>query len=198
MANTKPKLTKRDQQRIETRQRVFDAAIAEFVRVGVDKAQVEAIVKNAEVSIGTYYRYFPTKDAVLFELLMQYVTDIAQLISANTQGKEMSLQQLLAATIDPLFDFYEQNNKVLIREIFSVVVKQPPQDFDWVSIPLLAPIIARFEQEYQQGKIIYADPAQPTRLFFTSILGFLTSMNPIRHRQEAHEFIAVFLRGIQK
>ena len=63
------KLRPRDIQRLETRQKVFRAAIAEFERVGVNSAQIDNITRAAGVSVGTYYRYFPTRNDVIFELL---------------------------------------------------------------------------------------------------------------------------------
>lgn len=198
MTEKKSKLTKRDIQRIETRNLVFEAALDEFKRVGVANAQIEAIVKKANVSIGTYYRYFPSKDDVLFELMLRYITELADIAATtNSNKRSLSLQKQLASMIDILFTFYEQQDETLVREVFGIVVKQQPRDFDWISIPLLIPVIEGFESAYHRGESIYPDPARPTRLFFTAILGFITAMNPVRCREEAEEFVQLFLRGIR-
>lgn len=52
---------------IETRRRVYEAAIAEFQRVGVEAARIEDIVSAAGVSWGTFFTYFPTKEDVILE-----------------------------------------------------------------------------------------------------------------------------------
>jgi TetR/AcrR family transcriptional repressor of uid operon len=52
---------------IETRRRVFEAAIAEFQRSGVEAARIEDIVAAAGVSWGTFFTYFPSKDDVVLE-----------------------------------------------------------------------------------------------------------------------------------
>lgn len=52
---------------VETRRRVYEAAVSEFARVGIDQARVEDIVAAAGVAWGTFYRYFPRKEDVLFE-----------------------------------------------------------------------------------------------------------------------------------
>src|SRR6185436_2541671 len=59
----------RTRARLETRGRVFEAATAEFRRVGVASAQIEDIVRAAGVARGTFYLHFPTKDHVLLEIL---------------------------------------------------------------------------------------------------------------------------------
>jgi AcrR family transcriptional regulator len=48
-----------------TRQRLYEAALAEYARVGVTDARVEDIVAAADVSWGTFFHYFPAKEDVL-------------------------------------------------------------------------------------------------------------------------------------
>lgn len=65
-APTKPR-TRRDRQRVDTCARVFDAALAEFRRVGVEQARVSDICAAAGVAKGTFFFHFATKDDVLLE-----------------------------------------------------------------------------------------------------------------------------------
>jgi AcrR family transcriptional regulator len=57
----------REARRLETRARLFDAALAEISRQGVAAADVSAIVADAGVARGTFYFHFPTKEHVLIE-----------------------------------------------------------------------------------------------------------------------------------
>lgn len=59
--------TSRDRQRQDTFERVFEAALAEFRRVGVEKARVSDICHAAGVAKGTFFFHFATKDDVLLE-----------------------------------------------------------------------------------------------------------------------------------
>jgi AcrR family transcriptional regulator len=59
----------RTRRRLAPRDRLFEAAIAEFRGRGVAAAQIEAIVNAARVARGTFYLHFPTKDHVLLEVL---------------------------------------------------------------------------------------------------------------------------------
>ncbi|MBO2458675.1 TetR/AcrR family transcriptional regulator [Actinomadura violacea] len=52
---------------IATRRRVYEAAVAEFERSGVEAARIEDIVAAAGVSWGTFFTYFPSKDDVVLE-----------------------------------------------------------------------------------------------------------------------------------
>ena len=58
----------RETRRLQTRQRILGAAIAEFKRSGMTAADVGAIVAAAGVAHGTFYFHFPTKEHVLLEL----------------------------------------------------------------------------------------------------------------------------------
>ncbi len=58
---------RRRQQREETRQRVYEAALEVFRTDGVVAARIEDITDKAGVSRGSFYFHFPTKDHVLLE-----------------------------------------------------------------------------------------------------------------------------------
>src|SRR5437764_1830273 len=58
----------REVRRLQTRGRLFDAALAEIARQGLAAADVAAIAASAGVVRGTFYFHFPTKEHVLIEL----------------------------------------------------------------------------------------------------------------------------------
>src|ERR1700742_1457081 len=62
------KLSVREAKRLQTRERLLGAAIAEFKRSGMAEADVGAIVAAAGVAHGTFFFHFPTKEHVLLEL----------------------------------------------------------------------------------------------------------------------------------
>jgi AcrR family transcriptional regulator len=62
------KLSAREARRLQTRERLMGAAIAEFKRAGMAEADVSAIVTAAGVAHGTFFFHFPTKEHVMLEL----------------------------------------------------------------------------------------------------------------------------------
>jgi AcrR family transcriptional regulator len=58
----------REAKRLQTRERLMGAAIAEFKRAGTAEADVGTIVAAAGVAHGTFFFHFPTKEHVLLEL----------------------------------------------------------------------------------------------------------------------------------
>lgn len=65
---TVEKPSARDAKRLQTRERLLGAAIAEFKRAGMADADVGSIVTAAGVAHGTFFFHFPTKEHVLLEL----------------------------------------------------------------------------------------------------------------------------------
>jgi AcrR family transcriptional regulator len=55
------------------RERIVEAARAAFAEQGPD-AQIDDIARRAEVGVGTVYRHFPTKDALIGELIRLKLT----------------------------------------------------------------------------------------------------------------------------
>jgi AcrR family transcriptional regulator len=62
------RLSAREAKRLQTKERLMGAAIAEFTRAGMAEADVSAIVAAAGVAHGTFFFHFPTKEHVLLEL----------------------------------------------------------------------------------------------------------------------------------
>lgn len=58
----------REARRLETRSRLFEAAVSEIRQRGLAGADVSAIASAAGVARGTFYFHFPTKEHVLIEV----------------------------------------------------------------------------------------------------------------------------------
>jgi AcrR family transcriptional regulator len=52
------------------RERILEAAVEVFSEQGVD-AQIDDVARRADLGVGTIYRHFPTKDALVAELVRQ-------------------------------------------------------------------------------------------------------------------------------
>jgi AcrR family transcriptional regulator len=86
----------REARRLETRARLFDAALAEIGRSGLAAADVSAIASAAGVVRGTFYFHFPTKEHVLVELERnEETTIVAELRDAPAGAGDLSSVLLL-------------------------------------------------------------------------------------------------------
>jgi AcrR family transcriptional regulator len=66
------------------REKVLDAAHLAFAELGLH-AQVEDIARRAGVGVGTVYRHFPTKDALVAALAEAHFDRLADIVQAGTQ-----------------------------------------------------------------------------------------------------------------
>jgi AcrR family transcriptional regulator len=78
---TVDKPSARETKRLQTRERLMGAAIAEFKRSGIAAADVSAIVTAAGVAHYTFFFHFPTKEHVLLELERREEERIAKQLS---------------------------------------------------------------------------------------------------------------------
>ena len=85
----------RETQRLETRARLFDAAVAEIKRSGLARADVSAIVAAAGVARGTFYFHFPTKEHVVVELERNEEARIIAKLDPQSKDLSSLLTQLV-------------------------------------------------------------------------------------------------------
>jgi AcrR family transcriptional regulator len=61
------RITKRKQQALNTRRKIFDTAIKLFAKKGYERVTVDDICRKAGVSKGSFYNHFKSKDQVIIE-----------------------------------------------------------------------------------------------------------------------------------
>ncbi|MBI5105090.1 MAG: TetR/AcrR family transcriptional regulator [Solirubrobacterales bacterium] len=77
MSATEPRAMRADARR--NRERILDVARRLLADKGAD-VQIDDIARTAGVGVGTFYRHFPTKDALIGELLVRKFRDRAEQI----------------------------------------------------------------------------------------------------------------------
>jgi TetR/AcrR family transcriptional repressor of uid operon len=176
-AENAARFTSRDQQRLDTKERVFEAALAEFARVGVAQTQIERIVALAGVSVGTFYRYFPGKDAVLLELQERLVRDVIRNFQERA-SRARTLRELLHAFAESVLATPSDEPLDLQREAIAVIVRTPWPVPDWRGNPLFGPLTAAFARAQEAGEIRKEHaPEKLTQLLTTCVFGFATGVS---------------------
>jgi len=99
---------RREQDRARRKQEILLAARAVFVQVGFRRATVDAVARRAEVGKGTIYLYFENKEAILAELLLQALGELAgQLQAASDSCPVLHSDQRLRALADAYLAFVQ-------------------------------------------------------------------------------------------
>jgi AcrR family transcriptional regulator len=81
------KVSLRDRRTAATRQRILDAAFALFVDQGFDATTIDEIAERADVAPRTFFRYFATKEALLFHEFEQRLAEVHDRITRRPTGE---------------------------------------------------------------------------------------------------------------
>ncbi len=82
-------ISRRERKKLETHQGLLEAALALFREKGFDETTVEEITEHADVAKGTFFNYFPSKEALLSELAVWQFTQLREALDVN-QGAPSS------------------------------------------------------------------------------------------------------------
>lgn len=80
---------------LRTRAQIVEAARDEFGERGYALTTTRSIAERARVATGTFYHYFPDKDAVLREITAERVDALEQRISANRLSEQLQTGEAL-------------------------------------------------------------------------------------------------------
>jgi AcrR family transcriptional regulator len=100
------------------RERILESAIAVFAESGAE-AQIDDVARLAGVGVGTVYRHFPTKEALMTELVRQ------KFQSLGARAREAL--ELPGEPFEVLADLMRRNAEALQRDI---VMQQTLAGFD--------------------------------------------------------------------
>lgn len=104
--DTVQKVGLREEKKQETREALFQHAIARYREVGFDEARVQDVASQVRVSLKTFYNYFPTKDAILDEFVIRVLDDFRTRAEAALANDEtpvrLRLDQLILNLAEPI------------------------------------------------------------------------------------------------
>jgi AcrR family transcriptional regulator len=103
------------QRRQQTSRDLLDAARGVLAEKGYHGAKVVDIARAARVGVGTFYLYYPTKEAIFIELVEDTIRKLKQeldALHASTNDPRLASRK----SVEALFRFAQEN-----RELFRIV-----------------------------------------------------------------------------
>jgi AcrR family transcriptional regulator len=85
-----------------TRQRIFESAMELFVSRGYEKTTMRMIADRASVNVALSYRYFPSKEHLVFEFYRNFTRDFIER-SAPVLAASSGLEARLTGVIETMF-----------------------------------------------------------------------------------------------
>lgn len=180
---------RRERQVGSTRSRLFAAAIAEFRRVGFDRANVARIAREAGVSRPSFYFHFPTKEHVLLELQWLEERALAERLEA-TRGLRETLHELGEGLIAWEAKLGDSD---LFRDMFSIYARRPAGlPIEEQPFPIVAALTRHFADAAARGELRAGLEAEAAaRVCLTSLLGLLIGL-PSAPDQRRADFDLLF------
>jgi TetR/AcrR family transcriptional regulator, cholesterol catabolism regulator len=136
--------SRRERKKEETRRRIFDAAVSLFRERGFEATTVDEITERADVGRGTFFNYFPRKEAVFSFIAEEQTREIDELLPGLAASDEPTFAILLRV-LHKVAAGYMQDPEVS-RMVLGEWIKrstQPDADTEHRSRRFLAAMIER-------------------------------------------------------
>ncbi len=166
----------RETQRLETRARLFDAAVAEISRSGLAGADVSTIVAATGVARGTFYFHFPTKEHVVVEAeRAEEAKIVAQL--GKRQPEPTDLSSMLSQLVREVLAAERRLGPVFFRDMLGLHFSSSrPVEDELSEHPLAEFVIAAIAEAQAAGRVSRdADPGELGVFFLTGLFALLAT-----------------------
>lgn len=194
------RLSAREAKRLQTRERLMGAAIAEFARAGMAEADVGSIVAAAGVAHGTFFFHFPTKEHVLLELERREEERIAKQFAQFLKAKH-DLAGALNEAVRLVVGLERRLGDRLFNDFLALHFSQTrPQTEDGRDHPLIMLVAEEIAGAQRRGE---TDPdVNPMNSAVFFLLGLYALLITTKHWPTGHtlleDFVARTLRSLQR
>ena len=107
---------------------ILAAAINVFAELGFFEAKIAKIAEMANVSIGSIYVYYKSKDDILFKIFEQIWGGLYRNLDSLVIRKDISMVEKYDSMIDMIFDTFTENSStaiVIAHEQQRILMRSP-------------------------------------------------------------------------
>ncbi|MEZ0342109.1 TetR/AcrR family transcriptional regulator [Mycobacterium sp. pV006] len=188
----------REVRRLQTRERLLGAAVAEFKRSGLAAADVHAIVTAAGVAHGTFFFHFPTKEHVLLELERREEERIARQLT-RFAAADRELAAVFDEAIRQVRGLEHRLGPLLFRDFLALHFSptRPPVD-ESAYHPFIVAVADEVEAARTSGRTDEdIDPVNTAVFFLLGLYALLTTTQDWPSQKTMlDDYVARTLRGI--
>jgi len=197
--------SKSDKQR-----KILEASIKLFAEKGYANTSTAEIAKCANVSVGTLFNYYKTKEKLLFAIVLPAITSIFPKIVLESDQKlvlqlSTSFEEFVKGIIKSKLVFLDKN-----RELIQVIIKEVLykgelkseilNHFTTYGLPFLNHSVAHFKDN---GELKDLPTEQIVRFIITNLSGFFISHmliqpNTLVSENEIDELISTMMDGLKR
>ena len=188
----------REAKRLQTRERLMGAAIAEFKRSGMAEADVSAIVAAAGVAHGTFFFHFPTKQHVLLELEQREEERIAKQLGKYADSKR-NLSSILKEAVRLVLGLERRLGAMLFKDFLALHFSQTRPADESKEHPVIVRVAQEIERAQQRGNVDSdVNPVNSAVFFLLGLYALLTTTHDWPTQREIlDDYVVRTLRGIE-
>jgi AcrR family transcriptional regulator len=193
------KQSARETRRLQTRERILGAAIAEFKRSGMAGADVNAIVAAAGVAHGTFFFHFPSKEHVLLALEGREEARMAAEFGRFLESHH-DLVGALTAVVHLVARLELRLGPLLFKELLALHFSPTrPNKDEWTDHPVIVLLVREIERARGDGEVHpEVDAFYSAAFFLLGIYGVLTTMSSFDTRDTMlAKLVATAVRGLE-
>jgi AcrR family transcriptional regulator len=194
-------LSARDAQRLETRARVFDAAVTEIGRSGLAGADVSTIAAAAGVARGTFYFHFPTKEHVVVEVERAEEAKIVARLGTR-QSEPTDLVSMLSLLVREVLAAERRLGPMFFRDMLGLHFSSTrPVEDELSEHPLAECVVAAIAQAQAAGRVTPDADAGELGVFFLTGLFALLATNASAPQARAvlmDRYAKTIVQGMEK
>jgi AcrR family transcriptional regulator len=175
------------------RRRLLEAADTLIHEQGFPSLRIEEIVEQANLSIGTFYLYFESKDDLFINLVIESTAELRRRLEAASKTTGTVLQRLLGQVLDTYLDFVKEHERGFLyyHNVGHVDTTVGPLSI-WACNQCASALRPLLEEGIAQGEIRRTDPellAQAMVGLTQHIAGYWLQHQEVYSREQIKDFL---------
>lgn len=189
-------LTRTQKRQRETKERIFRVAMELFIKNGFENTTVSEITEAADIGKGTFFTYFPTKEAVfkqLGEMTMEMMSAAAE---GGIEAKQ-PIHLILKNTITASAEWHEANKPITQQMVRLNVSMEPDTPNKRRFLELLINLIRIGQENGELNKNVNIQDAALVlaAIYFTAVSFWALTEN-VSLRERLESAVDVVLKGL--
>lgn len=123
-----PKIVNTDEKKRE----IAKVALENFLERGYQKTTIQSIALSSKMGRSTIYQYFDNKEAIFFEVVRCFFSEIEERLEDIKENRELSKEERLCELLSFVFDL-PRNNRSNLLELARVISSLENKEFRIIS-----------------------------------------------------------------
>lgn len=190
----------REKKKIETKNKIIEVAGRLFKEKGFNNTTVDEITREAEIGKGTFFNYFPTKEALLIDFAKQKEELVYNLVR-NELKKSISTKEKIKNTLVLVAKSNEKDRELTKLFVFEHLKHYGQEERRSTSLNQLIQVI--FEKGIKTEELKFSLDSKMaagnlTAIYFYSLMEWLWSKDDYSFSEDISKRIDMIFEGVTR